>query len=103
MEQNALQIKTLSDSQFLSGEQLDRIIFDLNDKIDSLSSKADTLDYIVAASSGLLCGLLDVLWIGEFNLEEGRNIASEKVDGIVKKPLKCSVVKMMTLILVSSS
>lgn len=88
MEQNALQIKTLSDSQFLSGEQLDRIIFDLNDKIDSLSSKADTLDYIVAASSGLLCGLLDVLWIGEFNLEEGRNIASEKVDGIVKKTAK---------------
>ena len=84
MEQNALQIETLSDKQFLSGEQIDRIIFDLNDKIDSLTSKADTLDYIVSASSGLLCGLLDILWIGEFNLEEGRNIASEKVDGIVK-------------------
>lgn len=40
---------------------LDRILFDLNSKIDLLSSQADKLDYLVAIGSGLLCGLLDVL------------------------------------------
>ncbi|MCD8157664.1 MAG: hypothetical protein LUD77_01875 [Clostridiales bacterium] len=50
-----------------------------------LSSKADNLDYISAIASGIACGLLDILWFGEFNLAEGRNIASDKTDSFVKK------------------
>ncbi len=50
---------------------LDRIIYDLDNKIELLSSQADTLDYLVAIASGILCGMLDVLWIGDFSLEYG--------------------------------
>ena len=67
---------------------LDQIIYDLDSQIELLSSQADTLDYLVAVASGVLCGMLDVLWVGEFNLERGREIASDKVEAFVKKAAK---------------
>ena len=73
--------KSPSDADY----DLDRIVYDLDSQIDMLSSQADKLDYLVSIGSGLLCGLLDILWVGEFSLERGRNIASEKVDAFVKK------------------
>lgn len=66
----------------------DKIIFDLNSKIEMLSSKADALDYIIATASGVLCAALDIFWVGEFSLESGRNIASDQIDGFVKKVAK---------------
>lgn len=63
----------------------DKEIFDLDKQIDLLSSNADMMDCIVAAGSGLLCGLIDILWVGDFNLLRGREIAGEKVDNIVKR------------------
>lgn len=66
----------------------DRIIFDLDQKIDMLSSHADKIDLIVAAASGLLCGALDVFWVGEFDLTRGREIASKKVENFVSKTAK---------------
>ena len=67
---------------------LDQIIYDLDSQIELLSSQADTLDYLVAVASGVLCGMLDVLWVGEFNLERGREIVSDKVEAFVKKAAK---------------
>ena len=67
---------------------LDQIIYDLDSQIELLSSQADTLDYLVAVASGVLCGMLDVLWVGEFNLERGREIAGDKVESFVKKAAK---------------
>ncbi len=64
---------------------LDKIIYDLDDKIGILSSRADSLDYIVAVASGLVCSMLDILWVGDFDLNRGREIASDKVDNFVKK------------------
>ena len=63
----------------------DKIIYDLNSQIELLSSQADNLDYVVAIASGIVCGLLDILWVGEFNLQRERSIASDKVDYFVKK------------------
>lgn len=67
---------------------LDRIIFDLDGQIELLSSQADTLDYLVSVASGVLCGMLDILWVGEFSLERGRDIASDKVEAFIKKAAK---------------
>lgn len=64
---------------------LDRLIYDLDSDIDMLSSQADTYDYWVSIGSGILSGLLDTLWVGEFSLERGRNIASDEVDNFVIK------------------
>lgn len=63
----------------------DKIIFDLDEEIDLLSSQADKLDYLIAIASGLTCALLDILWVDEFDLNQGREIASDKVDSFVKK------------------
>jgi hypothetical protein len=63
----------------------EQAIFDLDANIDLLSSHADALDYLVSVASGVLCASLDILWVGEFSLSEGREIAREQVDGIVKK------------------
>lgn len=63
----------------------DKTIYDLNSQIELLSSQADTLDYVVAIASGIACGMLDILWVGEFDLAKGRSVASDKVDSFVKK------------------
>ncbi len=60
-------------------------IYDLNSQIEVLSSQADNLDYIVAIASGITCGLLDILWVGEFDLADGRSVANDKMDSFVKK------------------
>lgn len=64
---------------------LDRIIFDLDRQVDSLSSQADGFDYLVSIASGVLCGALDILWIGDFSFKRGRDFASDQIDGFVKK------------------
>ncbi len=89
METNKLSISlepidTITSTEF----DLDRIIFDLDKQIDMLSSKADSLDYLVSIASGVLCGILDIVWVGEFSLDRGRAFASEEIDKLVLKSAK---------------
>ena len=76
--------------QLVSGTDfdLDRIIYDFDNQIELLSSQADNLDYLISVASGILCGILDVLWVGEFSLEHGREIANDKIEDFVKKAAK---------------
>ena len=78
--ENRLEISAIPYSHNISDTKfdLDRIIYDLDSKIDLLSSQADTLDYLISVASGILCGMLDILLVGEFRLEHGREIASDK-------------------------
>ena len=64
------------------------IIYDLDSQIEMLSSKADNWDCLVAVGSGVLCGMMDILWVGDFSLTEGREISSENVEEFVKKIAK---------------
>lgn len=83
-----VEIQSYSENVFKSEFDLDRIIYDLDSKVDLISSHADHLDYLVSIGSGVLCGLLDVVWVGNFSLERGRNIASGEVDAFVIKTAK---------------
>lgn len=88
-----IQVKITSESpeKFFVGNaqfDFDKIIFDLDSKIEMFSSQADALDYIVAAASGVLCAALDILWVGEFSLENGRNTAADQTDKFVKRTAK---------------
>ncbi|MDL2232509.1 hypothetical protein LJC63_02875 [Ruminococcaceae bacterium OttesenSCG-928-L11] len=87
MSDGNLKIDLMPYSGQASSDQydLDRILFDLDAQLALLTSDADSADYLVSIASGLLCGLLDVLWVGEFSLERGREIASDKVDAFVQK------------------
>jgi hypothetical protein len=58
--------------------------------IDSIKSvydaeyiKADKLDYLVAASSGMLTALIDVLWVREFSLRYAQDVGTEQIEKLV--------------------
>lgn len=90
METNNLQVEVqkYNEDDINFEFDLDRIIYDFDNQIALLSSQADKLDYIVSIASGVLCGMLDILWVGEFSLERGRDIASDEVDSFVIKTAK---------------
>lgn len=87
IELQNMEIEVVTDPKEISVEanELESIIFDLNSKIEMLSSKVDKWDCLVALGSGIVCGIIDMFWVGEFALAEGRDISSQKVDEIVKK------------------
>ena len=89
MDNENLDIKyeLLPHGSFIGSQEFDfdKTIYDLNSQIELLSSQADTLDYVVAIASGIACGMLDILWVGEFDLAKGRSVASGKMDTFVKK------------------
>lgn len=62
----------------LQNEALELKLDKLNSEIDRLTNHADGIDYTIAVASGILCGLLDVFVVGEFDLEEF-NKEKEKV------------------------
>lgn len=51
-------------------------------KIDRLTNQADKVDYIIAASCGLLTGLIDAFFIGD--AEHGRELGSKPVNSFVE-------------------
>ena len=88
MDNLQVELKEYNESTFNAEYDLDRIIYDLDSQIDLLSSQADQYDYLIAIGSGVLCGLLDILWVSNFSLERGRSIASNEIDGVVTKTAK---------------
>ena len=64
---------------------LDQIVFDLDAQMDLLSSHADGGDYLAAIGSGLICGILDVVWGGAFDLRRGREWSSSQIEQFVVK------------------
>lgn len=82
MDNNKIEVSVIA-AEKAARTDLDAVIYDLDREIDLLSSQADMCDNLVAVASGILCGMLDVFWVGDFSLKEGRNVASEQVDGFV--------------------
>lgn len=82
---NEIQVNVITESELVANPDYERTLYELDQEIDMLSSHADKLDYFVAVASGLICGMIDFLWVGDFNLTEGRQIAEDRVDDFVKK------------------
>ena len=85
---SSLEVRIIKNAEIMANTDFEKAIYDLDTEIDLLSSHADLLDYVIAASSGIVCGMLDILWTGDFDLSEGRSIAANKVDDFVKKIAK---------------
>jgi hypothetical protein len=66
----------------------DNKIEELNKEIDRLTNHADGIDYMVAVGSGILAGLVDSFWVGEFSLDRGKAWGSDKVNSLVKNIAK---------------
>ncbi len=84
MDNNTIEVKVTS-IETVARTDFDAVIYDLYKQIELLSSQADEWDYLIAVASGILCGMLDILWVGDFSLDNGRTFASDKVDGFVEK------------------
>lgn len=69
-------------------EQKQNEINAINQEIEKLSNHADALDYTIAVASGILCGLIDSFFVGEFSFEQGQEWGKEKVDNLVKATAK---------------
>lgn len=60
----------------------------LDKEIGRLANHADGVDNLVAVGSGLLAGLVDILWVGEFDFERGKAWSNAKVNEFVMKTAK---------------
>lgn len=61
---------------------------ELNKEIDRLTNHSDGIDYMVAVGSGVLAGIIDSFWVGEFSFERGNAWSDETVNNFVKKVAK---------------
>ena len=61
------------------------IINQLNDDIDRLTSSADGWDCLLAACSGVITGLIDAFFVGEFDLNSTKNNIDQKFNDIITK------------------
>ncbi len=88
VKQVQVELKQYDKINYYAKYDIDKIVFDLNCQMDTLSSKADKFDYLISVASGILCAMLDILWVGEINLKSCRDIGNEKVEDFVKKTSK---------------
>lgn len=58
---------------------------ELNAEIDNLTNHADGIDYTVAVASGIIAGIIDSVWVGEFSIDRANEWGNEKVDNFVVK------------------
>lgn len=60
------------------------VINKLNIDIEKLTNNADGIDYTIAVASGIITGLIDAFFVGEFSLDRGTQWGKDKVDSFVK-------------------
>ena len=56
---------------------------EVESQIEKYTSNADSIDYILAVSSGILSGLIDILFVGDFSLDRGTQWGKDRVDNFV--------------------
>jgi len=66
-----------------SPDELAEPILILETKFDKSVTESDKLDYLVAASSGVLTAAMDIFWVGEFSLKDARTWGPEHTNKFV--------------------
>ena len=59
-----------------------------NKQLKKFTNQADAIDYTVAISSGILAGIIDSFFVGDFSLSEGKAWSNHKVNDFVIKIAK---------------
>ena len=80
-----VKVEIINNSEVIAETDYEKSLFEISNEMDMLSSHADKLDYFMAVASGLLCGMMDILWVSDFDLYRGRDAATEKVNDLVVK------------------
>lgn len=61
-------------------EEVNSKIEKLNSEIDKLTNHADSFDYAAAVICGLVCGLIDIIFVGKWNFSEAKAISNREVN-----------------------
>jgi hypothetical protein len=84
-----------SDTKNYNFEDIEKIINlnqtkidDLNREIERLTNNATNVDYFVAIGSGVLTGIIDSLWVGEFDFEALKADSHKHVNKFIEKYAK---------------
>ncbi|MBR6773499.1 MAG: hypothetical protein IKM16_02410, partial [Clostridia bacterium] len=83
-----LELEGLTDEIDARLNEIDDTLFELDEKIDKLTNHADKFDYAIAVASGILTGIIDAVFVGQWDLVEGREWASDKVNKYVESVAK---------------
>ena len=69
-------------------KDLDEQINELNASVDNLTNKADGIDYAVAICCGVISGMIDVFYVGEFNFKKAKDSVDEAFKNFVNNRAK---------------
>lgn len=72
----------------LSDKELDDALSRVNKKLERYTFDGDKTDYAVAIASGVLAGMVDSLFVGEFSLEYANEWGNKKAENFVLKVAK---------------
>ena len=61
-------------------EEIKDQIVDLDVSIDNLTNHADKLDYSMAIVSGLLAGIIDILFVGSWNFDSAKDWSNKEIN-----------------------
>ena len=79
--------ETLSLDENLTYEQkvlaFEQAYGEAQDEIERLTSSGDRFDYAVAACSGIIAGLIDILFVGELSIDRANEWGNQKVEDFV--------------------
>lgn len=62
-----------------------KVLDELNSEINKLTNHADGIDYMVAVASGVLAGIIDIVFVEDFSLEKANEWGNEKTNNFVVK------------------
>lgn len=68
--------------------EIDAELCSLSGEIANLTNQATKLDYTVAVASGVIAGLIDIFFVGKFDLQAGHEWSTEKVNSFVEHVAK---------------
>lgn len=85
MNSNKVSVKVNEYQSVIDNNMDNEFIYDIDKSIEELEKNLDKFDYLLSVGSGLLCGMIDILWIGEFNLAKERDLASKNINKFVKQ------------------
>lgn len=69
-------------------EENQMLLDELNSELDRLTNHADGIDYMVAVASGVLTGMLDIIFVEDFSLEKASKWGNEKTNNFVIRVAK---------------
>ncbi len=80
---------SIPESQLQQIDGLNKSLASVNEKLEQCVSKADQLDYLLAIASGILCGAIDSLYVGQLTVTaDDIKLSHKQVNEFIEKYAK---------------